>query len=453
MYTSLYYFAIDLKRLESVSRSPLFSALSETLVGLETIRAYNASERFLASHRVRMDFNHKFFYTFWMCTSWVTARLEAATSFVLLAIAILAVNLGDVVSPVTLGLALSYSLMLTALFQRVVQVSIDMAVYMTSTERVMEYLEIDPEPNVITSSPNRDNNDSNNSVSGGVKMSPAWPASGVVEFRNVWMKYRDNPPVLRGISFLSRAGERIGICGRTGAGKSSLMTALFRVAPLDGGQILLDGIDCARVPLQQLRSALAIIPQDPVLFTGNIRFQLDPFAQYPDSALWAALDQVSMADFVRASQGKLEEIVLEGGENLSQGQRQLLCIARALIRKARVLVMDEGTSAVDPQTDDLIQKVLRGSANREGTTVLTIAHRLDTIIDFDRILVLGQGEVLEFDAPQSLLSNPDSVFSGMMRDQDRIHTPRDNLENDIINDEKGHSSHNNDGELHIKRTI
>ena len=435
-----------------MSRSPLFSALSETLIGLETIRAYNATDRFLANHRVRMDFNHKFFYTFWMCTSWVTVRLEAATSFVLLSIAILAVNLGDVVSPVTLGLALSYSLMLTALFQRAVQVSIDMAVYMTSTERVMEYIEIDPEPNVITSS--TPDNSNKGSGTDGVKMSAGWPASGAVEFRNVWMKYRDNPPVLRGISFLSLAGERIGICGRTGAGKSSLMTALFRVAPLDGGKILLDGIDCARVPLQQLRSALAIIPQDPVLFTGNIRFQLDPFAQYSDAALWAALNQVGMADFVRSSQGKLEEVVLEGGENLSQGQRQLLCIARALLRKARVLVMDEGTSAVDPQTDELIQKVLKESATREGTTVLTIAHRLETIIDFDRILVLGQGAVLEFDAPQTLLSNPDSVFSGMMRDQEHTHTPRSTLENDVmLNDEEGHSSHNPDNELQSKRTI
>ena len=437
-----------------MSRSPLFSALSETLIGLETIRAYNASERFLTSHRARMDMNHKFFYTFWMCTSWVTARLEAATSFVLLAIAILAVNFGDVVSPVTLGLALSYSLMLTALFQRAVQVSIDMAVYMTSAERVMEYMEIDPEPNVITSSPNSSSNNNNNGTDG-VKMCAGWPTSGVVEFRNVWMKYRDNPPVLRGISFISSAGERIGICGRTGAGKSSLMTALFRVAPLDGGVILVDGIDCARVPLQQLRSALAIIPQDPVLFTGNIRFQLDPFAQYSDAALWAALNQVGMADFVRSSQEKLEEIVLEGGENLSQGQRQLLCIARALLRKSRVLVMDEGTSAVDPQTDELIQKVLKESATREGTTVLTIAHRLETIIDFDRILVLGQGEVLEFDSPHALLSNPDSVFSGMMRDQDRAHTPRSTIEKDIMLevDGKSHGGHNPDDEHQSKRTI
>jgi ABC-type multidrug transport system fused ATPase/permease subunit len=371
----------DLKRLESVSRSPIFSSLSETLVGLETIRAYGASERFLNTHRARMDVNHKFFWTFWMCTSWVTARLEMATAVILLAVAILAVCLGHTVSPVTLGLALSYSLMLTALFQRVVQVSIDMAVYMTSCERVQEYLDIEPEPNVVvvvgttlTPAPA-----AAAGVGVGVGAPPAeWPAQGVVEFRDVHMQYRDNPPVLRGVSFRSRAGERIGICGRTGAGKSSLMTALFRVAPLMRGQIWLDGVDIQTVPLQRLRSALAIIPQDPVLFTGTVRFQLDPFAQYSDAAVWAALEQVNMATFVRASPGKLDEVVLEGGENLSQGQRQLLCIARALLRRARVLVMDEGTSAVDPHTDALIQTVLRESAVREGTLWLPPYKRVSS---------------------------------------------------------------------------
>lgn len=408
----------DLKRLESVSRSPMFSSLSETLNGLETIRAYGAMERFLATHQKRMDYNHKFFWTFWMCTSWVTARLELATSLILLAVAILAVCVNKVVSPVTLGLALSYSLMLTALFQRVVQVSIDMSVFMTSTERVMEYLDIEPEPTTVRPT----GSDAQHPTSP-MAVPPSWPAQGVVEFKDVWMQYRDNPPVLRGISFLSRAGERIGICGRTGAGKSSLMSALFRVAPLRSGQgqILLDGLDIQCVPLQRLRSSLAIIPQDPVLFTGTIRFQLDPFGQYTDAAVWAALGQVKMAEFVQASDEKLDEMVLEGGENLSQGQRQLFCIARALLRKARVMVMDEGTSAVDPQTDELIQKVLKESATLEGTTVLTIAHRLDTIVDFDRILVLGNGEVLEFDEPQRLLSDVDSVFSSMMREQEKRH--------------------------------
>jgi ABC-type multidrug transport system fused ATPase/permease subunit len=368
-----------------------------------------------------MDYNHKFFWTFWMCTSWVTARLEMATTLVLLAVAILAVCVNKVVSPVTLGLALSYSLMLTALFQRVVQVTIDMSVYMTSAERVMEYLDIEPEPTTVRRPEDSDGDSPQPSPPSPIP--PTWPAQGVVEFKKVWMQYRDNPPVLRGISFVSRAGERIGICGRTGAGKSSLMTALFRVAPMrqGQGQILLDGLDIQSVPLQRLRSSLAIIPQDPVLFTGSIRFQLDPFGQYSDAAVWAALEQVNMAAFVRASDEKLGETVLEGGENLSQGQRQLICIARALLRKARVMVMDEGTSAVDPQTDELIQKVLKESATREGTTVLTIAHRLDTIVDFDRILVLGSGEVLEFDSPQRLLADSGSVFASMMREQEKRH--------------------------------
>jgi ABC-type multidrug transport system fused ATPase/permease subunit len=163
---------------------------------------------------------------------------------------------------------------------------------------------------------------------------------------------------------------------------------------------------------------MAIIPQDPVLFTGTIRFQLDPFNQHTDGAVWEVLDQVNMKEFVQNSTGGLDGEIFEGGENLSLGQRQLLCIARALLRNSRILVMDEGTSAVDPHTDKLIQKVLKESAMKYGTTILTIAHRLDTIIDFDRILVLGMGKVLEFDSPDALLSNKDSVFSSMMKEQD-----------------------------------
>jgi ATP-binding cassette subfamily C (CFTR/MRP) protein 1 len=264
-----------------------------------------------------------------------------------------------------------------------------------------------------------------------------WPETGSIEFRDVWMQYRDNPPVLKGINFRVQKGERIGVCGRTGAGKvhsftlyklklslmtfisqSSVMTVLFRVVELTRGQILIDGLDIASIPLSLLRSKLAIIPQDPVLFTGSVRYQLDPFEQFDDRQVWEALEMVNMGDAVRAMSGGVLEEVKENGENLSQGQRQLLCIARALLRQTKILIVDEGTSAVDPYTDELIQKVLREVADKKGTTVLAIAHRLQTIVDFDRILVLGYGHVLEFDAPQTLLSDPQSVFTTMIREAD-----------------------------------
>lgn len=196
------------------------------------------------------------------------------------------------------------------------------------------------------------------------------------------------------------------------------MVALFRIVEISQGAILIDDVDISQVPLQLLRSKLAIIPQDPVLLTGSVRFQLDPFETYSDLEVWSALEKVNMKDAVKAFPNGLAETIRENGENLSQGQRQLICIARALLRQAQVLVVDEGTSAVDPTTDELIQNVLRSEAMSRGTTVLAIAHRLQTIIDFDRILVLGAGTILEYDTPAKLMSDPESKFSQMLIESD-----------------------------------
>lgn len=419
----------DLKRLESVTRSPIFASLSETLTGLETIRAYGDSARFLLSHRRRMDKNHKISYHLWSCMNWVTARLELATSIILFVISLLAVCLHDSISPIGLGLALSFGLQLTALFQRCVQVTIDLSTYMTSTERLFEYLAIPQEESIRGSNAvNAALVDANDEVqdtddirykrlmADELSQLNNWPQSGHLVFEDVWMAYRNNPSVLRGISVTIEGGQRIGICGRTGAGKSSLMVALFRIVELSRGRITFDGYDISHIPLQKLRKNLAIIPQDPVLLMGSIRFQLDPFNQHTDLEVWDCLGRVNLTATVNAFPAGLGEEVKENAENLSQGQKQLLCIARALLRKTKILVVDEGTSAVDPYTDDLIQNVLREQALKNGTTVIAIAHRLRTIIDFDRILVLNAGEVAEYDSPAALLSRPDSIFSGMLRE-------------------------------------
>ena len=196
------------------------------------------------------------------------------------------------------------------------------------------------------------------------------------------------------------------------------MVALFRMVELDRGNILIDGSDVSQVPLQILRSKLAIIPQDPVLLTGTLRFQLDPFNAFSDTEVWDALDQVNMRETVQSFPLGLGELIRENGENLSQGQRQLVCIARALLRRTQVLVVDEGTSAVDPYTDELVQKVLREQATLHGTTILAIAHRLQTILDFDRILVMGDGHVLEFDSPENLRNDCSSVFYSMLSERE-----------------------------------
>lgn len=440
----------DLKRLESVSRSPIYASLSEVLTGLDTIRAYDDTPRFLLAHRNRMEYNMKFYFHLWMCMSWVTARLEITTSTILVVIALLAVGLRGTVSPISLGLALSYGLQLTALFQRCVQVTIDVATYMTSTERIFEYYTIDAEKSTVGDI--IDGVKVNNAVSAdvndieikGVEMNSQpvkeadsslvsadiscadtwvrntklqnWPSHGKIEFRDVYMQYRDNPPVLKGITFAVKEGERVGICGRTGSGKSSILMTLFRIVPLLKGNILIDNNDITMVPLQILRRRIAIIPQDPVIFSGTIRFQLDPFNEFTDEKIWGALSEVSMKDYVESLPLKLDEILYERGENLSQGQRQLLCIARALLRKSKIIVIDEGTSAVDPHTDNIIQEVLKSNTDNNKATILTVAHRLSTIVDYDRVLVLRDGVVAEFDTPNNLIADKNSLFYSMLQE-------------------------------------
>lgn len=274
-----------------------------------------------------------------------------------------------------------------------------------------------------------------------------WPTEGAVQFTDLKLRYRPGLDlVLKGVSAEIKPREKIGVVGRTGAGKSSLMLALFRlVEPAEGG-VAIDGEDISRLGLDDLRSRLSIIPQDPILFEGTVRTNLDPFNQYDDADLWAALESVHLKAYVSAQEKKLEHQIADGthtvlcgtlcvglclclqcgrgcvdqgveatltrfyagGENLSVGQRQLLCLGRALLKKAKILVMDEATAAVDFETDALIQKTIR--TEFKDRTVLTIAHRINTIIDYDRVMVLDAGRVIEFDNPQTLLGDQRSVF-------------------------------------------
>lgn len=433
----------DLKRIESISRSPLYASFSETLTGINTIRAYDCTDRFFLNHLRRMDNNQKANWHLWYCMNWVTARLETSTSFCLLAISLLAVCLRDSVDPISLGLALSQGLLLTALLQRCCQIAIDLQTYMTSTERVFEYFTVNKEKSTLTKDKilcndeggkqssdagyitiNIDETKADSKLLKDVSMSSIWsqeqvlkdwPSKGVIEFNNVFMSYRDNPPVLKGISFRFNSSERIGIVGRTGSGKSSTFVALYRIQEISSGSITIDGYNIANVPLQVLRKRLAIIPQDPTLFIGTIRFNLDPFEEYNDEQINDVLKKVCLFDFVNGLENKLLEIVRQNGENFSQGQKQLLCIARALLIDAKILLIDEGTSAVDPFTDQSIQTILKEMVLEKGITLLTVAHRLQTIVDYDRILVLSEGTVSEFDTPANLMKT-NSQFASMMKE-------------------------------------
>jgi len=241
-----------------------------------------------------------------------------------------------------------------------------------------------------------------------------WPSAGKIDFVDVNLRYRPNLPlVLRGVSFAINAKEKVGIAGRTGAGKSSLAVALFRLTEIDDGKILIDDEDTASVGLTKLRSRLSIIPQDPVLFIGTIRYNLDPFDQHTDEKLWLALEKAYMKDVIAGLPMKLETHVVENGENFSVGERQLICMARALLQESKILLLDEATAAIDSATDAKIQITIRESF--KDCTVLTIAHRLNTIMECDRILVMDDGKVAEFDTPSNLMSSEDSMFAKMAK--------------------------------------
>ena len=243
-----------------------------------------------------------------------------------------------------------------------------------------------------------------------------WPTAGALEFRDVKLRYRPGLPlVLKGLTLSIAAGQKVGVVGRTGAGKSSLVAALLRLVEAESGQILLDGVDIAAIGLQPLRGRMAVIPQDPLLFSGTVRSNLDPFAQYSDAELWAALERVRLAP----SLGGLADAVEDAGRNFSVGQRQLLCIARALLRRCRVIVMDEATAAVDVETDAALQEAMR--TEFAAATTLTVAHRLNTILDSDRVVVMDEGRVAECDAPAALLADSTSLFYGLVKNWESTH--------------------------------
>lgn len=303
-------------------------------------------------------------------------------------------------SPGLVGLSVSYALQITQTLNWLVRMTSDVETNIVAVERIKEYGETKREADWEL--PNS-------------TMPVNWPEVGRVEFKDFQVRYREGLDlVLRGISFAVNGGEKVGIVGRTGAGKSSLTLALFRIIESAGGAIIIDGQDISKMGLHSLRSRLTIIPQDPVLFSGTLRINLDPFGTHSDEEVWLALEHAHLKSFVKGLAAGLNHEVTEGGENLSVGQRQLICLARALLRKTKVLILDEATAAVDLETDDLIQTTIR--TEFKGCTVLTIAHRLNTIMDSDKVLVLDKGQTVEFSPPGELLKNKKSIFYGMAKD-------------------------------------
>lgn len=246
-----------------------------------------------------------------------------------------------------------------------------------------------------------------------------WPREGAITVSDLTMSYRKGPLILKGVSFNVKPGQKIGIVGRTGSGKSSMMVALFRIEQyFPRSAISIDGVDIGHLPLNTLRSRLGIIPQDPVMFSASVRFNIDPFSKYTDAEIWEALDAVTMKSFVESLPNKLDELVAEGGDNFSAGQRQLICIARVLLRNPKIIVLDEATASVDNETDVLIQRMVR--ERFKNSTVLTIAHRLHTIVDADCILVLDNGKVIESGSASDLLAKEEGPFKTLWKRQQQI---------------------------------
>ncbi|XP_063952974.1 ATP-binding cassette sub-family C member 9-like [Lytechinus pictus] len=391
----------ELQRLESISRSPIFAYFSETLGGLPTIRAYSLNNRFQRNILRKIETNNTAFIYLQTGNRWLGVRLDTIGAMVVF-LAGMSSLAASAISPETfgpslVGLAITYAMSIAGLLNWVIRCAADLEMAMNAVERINFYSEIDIED-----------------YDGSVIPASSWPDDGHILFDNVSARYaRELDPVLKKVSVHFKAGEKIGICGRTGSGKSSLTLTLFRIIDMFHGEIVIDGINITRIPLKELRTRLAIIPQDPVLFTGTIRFNLDPMGDRTDDEVWQSLEIAQLKGVVTELNLGLDSNISEGGENFSVGQRQLFCLARAFLRKTKILVMDEATASIDFETDRILQEVVATAF--QDRTVLTIAHRVATIMDADRILVLADGVIEEYGTPEALLAKENGIFASLVQ--------------------------------------
>ncbi|XP_050734387.1 ATP-binding cassette sub-family C member 4-like isoform X2 [Eriocheir sinensis] len=390
--------ARDVKRLEGITRSPVFTHLSTSLQGLTTIRAFEMQQEFMDEFDNHQDLHSSAWFLFLCTTRWFGICLDWLSCIYISVVTYSFMALPDSLGG-DIGLAISSAMLLSGMFQWGVRQSAELENQMTSVERVLEYSSLEPEAPLETED--------------GKASEGKWPDQGDVVFRNVSLKYNeDESPVLKNLNFCIEGKEKIGIVGRTGAGKSSLITSLFRLTE-PSGVIYIDNINIQELGLHRVRGSISIIPQDPTLFSGTMRKNLDPFHQYTDDHIWKALEEVQLKSAVSDMEGGLETFMSEGGNNLSVGQRQLVCLARAILRHNKILVLDEATANVDPRTDELIQQTIR--TRFKDCTVFTIAHRLHTIMDSDRVMVLQAGQLMEFDVPHVLLNNENSIFYSLVQ--------------------------------------
>ena len=449
--TGLFYIrsSRDLKRIEAVNRSPLFQHFGETLTGVVTIRAYGDESRFMQDSHLKVNTHNRPFIFLWATNRWLAFRMDVAGALVSFFAGVFVIT-SSTIDAGAAGLALSYAITFTQNVLWLVRLYAANEQNMNAVERIQEYIDVDQEAaaRVPDNEPQAD-----------------WPSHGSIHFIGYSTRYRsDLDTVLRSLTFKIEGGEKVGVVGRTGAGKSSMALALFRGLEAEEGKILIDDVDIGLIGLQNLREAITIVPQDPTLFSGTLRSNLDPFELFTDEEIFTALRRVQLVSDTEEQSGistpqassnastlvghvkttsstsspvsangkltsesivtpadhkskenkniflNLSTAIAESGSNLSQGQRQLLCLARAMLKSPKVLVMDEATASIDYATDTRIQSTLR---ELKGHTLITIAHRLQTIIDYDKILVLDKGEVTEYGDPWQLIQKEDGMFRSM----------------------------------------
>ncbi|KAF6287414.1 ATP binding cassette subfamily C member 12 [Rhinolophus ferrumequinum] len=395
----------ELKKVENISRSPWFSHITSSVQGLGVIHAYDRKENCINKFKMLNDENSSHLLYFNCALRWFALRMDILMNIVTFIVALLVTLSFSSISASSKGLSLSYIIQLSGLLQVCSRTGAETQAKFTSVELLPEYISTCiPEcaPSLQVGTCPRD-----------------WPSRGEITFRDYQMRYRENTLlVLDGLNLNIQSGQMVGIVGRTGSGKSSLGMALFRLVEPAGGAILIDGVDICSIGLEDLRAKLTVIPQDPVLFVGTVRYNLDPFGSHADEILWQVLERTFMRHTIMKLPEKLQAEVTENGENFSVGERQLLCMARALLRNSKIILLDEATASMDSKTDTLVQRTIKDAF--KGCTVLTIAHRLSTVLNCDLVLVMENGKVVEFDKPEVLAERPDSVFAMLLAAETQV---------------------------------
>nr|XP_016504404.1 PREDICTED: putative ABC transporter C family member 15 isoform X2 [Nicotiana tabacum] len=393
--------ARELARLSGVQRAPILHHFAESLAGAATIRAFNQKDRFAHANLSLIDGHSRPWFHNISAQEWLSFRLNQLSTFVFAFFLVLLVTLPvGIINPSIAGLAVTYGIYLNYSQAAVIWNICGTENKMISVERILQYSDLASEAPLVIEN---------------CRLSSTWPETGTISFQNLQIRYAEHlPSVLKNITCTFPGSKKVGVVGRTGSGKSTLTQALFRIVEPKEGSIIIDNIDICKIGLHDLRSRFSIIPQDPTMFDGTVRGNLDPIAQHSDTEIWEALDKCQLGDIIRAKPEKLESTVVENGENWSVGQRQLFCLGRALLKKSSILVLDEATASVDAATDAVLQKII--SQEFRNRTVITIAHRIHTVINSDLVLVLNEGRIAEYDSPAKLLEREDSFFSKLIKE-------------------------------------